>query len=262
MAQAFRLVLTFIGTLTITLLVVRAGRAMIAADWKPVPVYVEMKTTMTAPGIEKRELRRIYAVRSDGASVQQNVIDQNGVVKTFTSLNLPSVKRSYLFYSDSNLISTMPFNPCLSLVTKHQPRCEDLYQSGRGWKDLGDSKISRINVVLYERRDHVMRSKFSVAPSLSCFILSRLDTWGRAENDPGAETIQRPLAVVLGEPTAGLFEVPKDKTESPPSALLTEVDRLDGISTDLRALHKYQRLDRDYWMFRKDPNRELPTEPH
>lgn len=182
-----------------------------------------LRTSRNAASQVMSQTSHFYGVRKDGATVQQNVVDQpgGGPPRVTTMLFLPTEAKSVVISHALHRLSTKYLTP--EQMRRKQTRLVDAYCSGvanasNGRRVTGTDKVLGIDVVKYESRNSEQAETIFVAPLLDCSVLKFTTTWLK-DGEVTEVASEEPVSITLEEPNANLFSTPANYAEGPLSEI-------------------------------------------
>jgi hypothetical protein len=163
-------------------------------------------------------MRHVFAVRSDGSTVAQNIVDRNGDVSVTSHITLPGEQKTVLVSHKLRRISTqhLPASATPDHLLYRSAPCNNAEGSGHA---QAREYVAGIQTIKFVSVTSKASTTTYVAPSLNCMVLKQEDEWKDASGAIVSRTVKEATAVVKGEPPASLFEIPAGYIESKPSEM-------------------------------------------
>ena len=188
-----------------------------------------LERSFVAEGVEfpsdqprSREVRFIFARRSDGSTVRANVDPKDGSVIYARSVKIVPQRKMEVVADAIESVSTTHYpHPIYSQRhLRHDPETNCLPDEASGEVFLGNDQYLGIAVVKSQVDNATVRRAHWRAPELGCHDVKTVSKWKDPRDGSIISTTERTaLSIQRGEPSSELFEIANHYQEKPPSQL-------------------------------------------
>ena len=178
--------------------------------------------------------KTMHATRADGSRAEATV-DSEGHY-TVRTITLAPARKTVVIHQDLHAVTTYYLS-----ADRPIPASDDCTRRSPFWTKAGEETILGYRTIRFvNESEGGITSEHFVAPALNCSSLRDTVAF------PNGARITQVESVILGEPDAGLFQIPEDYREMSPGAVETTRASALGVALPPSLAADLPRRDRAY----------------